>query len=105
MQIICMVIRKGSRGQEECNCHFCLQEEGSREGEACLSHCSPWKIREHLLIEAISKNIKENVMIGNSQRGFAKRKSLLTDAIAFNNEVTCSVGEGKSSECCFSLLK
>ncbi|KAK4825642.1 hypothetical protein QYF61_001427 [Mycteria americana] len=49
---------------------------------------------EHLILETISRDIKDRKMIRSSQHGFMKGKSWLTNLIAFNNEVTSLVEGG-----------
>ncbi|CAM5079970.1 unnamed protein product [Eretmochelys imbricata] len=48
--------------------------------------------------ESILKHLEERKVIGNSQHGFSKGKSCLTNLIAFYQEITGSVDMGKVAE-------
>nr|XP_048714325.1 alpha-1,3-mannosyl-glycoprotein 4-beta-N-acetylglucosaminyltransferase A isoform X3 [Caretta caretta] len=61
----------------------------------------PGKIMEHVLKESILKHLDERKVIRNSQHGFTKGKSCLTNLIAFYDEITGSVDEGKSVDVLF----
>ncbi|CAM5157618.1 unnamed protein product [Natator depressus] len=50
---------------------------------------------EQVLKESILKHLEERKVIRNSQHGFTKGKSCLTNLIAFYDEITGSVDEGK----------
>jgi len=54
----------------------------------------PGKMMEHLILEVISKQVEEKKVIRSSQHGFTKRKSCLTNLIAFYNGITGWVDEG-----------
>ncbi|CAM5088887.1 unnamed protein product [Natator depressus] len=56
---------------------------------------------EQVLKESILKHLEERKVIRNSQHGFTKGKSCLTNLIAFYDEITGSVDEGKAMEVLF----
>ncbi|CAM4676405.1 unnamed protein product [Lepidochelys kempii] len=51
---------------------------------------------EQVRKESILKHLEERKVIRNSQHGFTKGKSCLTNLIAFYDEITGSVDEGKA---------
>ncbi|KAG6931740.1 hypothetical protein G0U57_001044 [Chelydra serpentina] len=61
----------------------------------------PGKIMEQVLKESILNHLKEGKVIRNSQHGFTKGKSCLTNLIAFYDEITGSVDEGKAVDVLF----
>ncbi|CAM5084468.1 unnamed protein product [Eretmochelys imbricata] len=61
----------------------------------------PGKIMEQVLKKSILKHFKERKVIRNSQHGFTKGKSCLTNLIAFYDEITGSVDEGKAVDVLF----
>ncbi|CAM4576775.1 unnamed protein product [Lepidochelys olivacea] len=56
---------------------------------------------EQVLKESILKHLEERKVIRNSQHGFTKGKSFLTNLIAFYDEITGSVDEGKAVDVLF----
>ncbi|CAM4577658.1 unnamed protein product [Lepidochelys olivacea] len=56
---------------------------------------------EQVLKESILKHLEERKVIRNSQHGFTKGKSCLTNLIAFYDEITGSVDEGKAVDLLF----
>ncbi|CAM5171002.1 unnamed protein product [Natator depressus] len=56
---------------------------------------------EQVLKESILKHLEERKVIRNSQHGFTKGKSCLTNLIAFYEEITGSVDEGKAVDVLF----
>ncbi|CAM4560163.1 unnamed protein product [Lepidochelys olivacea] len=56
---------------------------------------------EQVLKESILKHLEERKVIRNSQHGFTKGKSCLTNLIAFYDEITGSVDEGKAVDMLF----
>ncbi|CAM4525733.1 unnamed protein product [Caretta caretta] len=61
----------------------------------------PGKIMEQVLKESILKHLEERKVIRNSQHGFTKGKSCLTNLIAFYDEITGSVDKGKAVDVLF----
>ncbi|CAM4652532.1 unnamed protein product [Caretta caretta] len=61
----------------------------------------PGKIMEQVLKESILKHLHERKVIRNSQHGFIKGRSCLTNLIAFYDEITGSVDEGKAVDVLF----
>ncbi|CAM4548919.1 unnamed protein product [Lepidochelys olivacea] len=61
----------------------------------------PGKIMEQVLKESILKHLHERKVIRNSQHGFTKGRSCLTNLIAFYDEITGSVDEGKAVDVLF----
>ncbi|CAM4583755.1 unnamed protein product [Lepidochelys olivacea] len=61
----------------------------------------PGKIMEQVLKESILKHLEERKVIRYSQHGFTKGKSCLTNLIAFCDEITGSVDEGKALDVLF----
>ncbi|CAM4409078.1 unnamed protein product, partial [Caretta caretta] len=61
----------------------------------------PGKIMEQVLKGSILKHFEERKVIRNSQHGFTKGKSCLTNLIAFYDEITGSVDEGKAVDVLF----
>ncbi|CAM4544950.1 unnamed protein product [Lepidochelys olivacea] len=61
----------------------------------------PGKIMEQVLKESILMHLEERKVIRNSQHGFTKGKSCLTNLIAFYDEITGSVDEGKAVDILF----
>ncbi|CAM4368250.1 unnamed protein product [Caretta caretta] len=56
---------------------------------------------EQVLKESILKHLEERKVIRNSQHGFTKGKSCLTNLIAFYDEIIGSVDEGKAVDVLF----
>ncbi|KAK4819995.1 hypothetical protein QYF61_017374 [Mycteria americana] len=56
----------------------------------------PGKVREQIVLSAITHLVQDNHMIRPSQRGFMKGRSYLTNLIFFYDKVTCLVDEGKA---------
>jgi len=56
----------------------------------------PGKVLEQLILEAIIKQVEEKKVIRSSQHGFTKRKSCLTNLIAFYDDMTVCVDEERA---------
>ncbi|CAM5155124.1 unnamed protein product [Natator depressus] len=59
------------------------------------------KIMDQVLKESILKHLEERTVIRNIHHGFTKGKSCLTNLIAFYDEITGSVDEGKAVDVLF----
>ena len=56
----------------------------------------PGKVIEQLVLDAISKQLEEKKITGNSQHGFTKGKSSLTNLVAFYDGITSWVDGGRA---------
>lgn len=54
------------------------------------------KVTEQLILGTISRHMKDNKIIRNSQYGFTKWKLCLTNLITFDGEVTCLVDDKRT---------
>ncbi|KAK4829000.1 LOW QUALITY PROTEIN: hypothetical protein QYF61_001756 [Mycteria americana] len=61
----------------------------------------PGKVIEQLVLETISRHMKDKKIVRSSQHGFTKGKSCLTNLVTFYDEIPSLVGE--SSEYCLYL--
>ena len=52
------------------------------------------KVMEQLILESVSRHIKDKKIVKSSLHGFTKRKSWLTNLVNFHDEVTGLVDEG-----------
>ncbi|KAJ7401467.1 hypothetical protein BTVI_95679 [Pitangus sulphuratus] len=61
----------------------------------CLTFL-PGKVVEHIILEVITMHVEEKKINGSSQYGFTKRKSCLTNLIAFYDGMTGWVNKGRA---------
>lgn len=70
---------------EECKYHSYLQKEQEKgQGERTMML---GKVMEQIILEIISRYLKEKKIIESCQHGFTKWKSFLTNLIIFCNEM------------------
>ena len=88
-----MGVQRGSWKLEESNHHYDLQEEGSRNYRQVSFNSTCGKILQQLILETISRHMKDKKMIRNSQHAFMMGKLCLTNLISFYHVVTVLVDE------------
>lgn len=59
------------------------------------------KIMEIIILGTTERCLKTDTVIRNSQYGFTKRKTHLTDLVSFYKRATCLVDEGKAVDTVF----
>jgi len=80
---------------QKCHSNLQIGQEGENYRPICLTVILG-KMMEQLILEVILKQVEEKKVIRRSQHGFTKGKSCLTNLIAFYDEMTGWVDEGRA---------
>lgn len=85
--------------QKRRNITIIFKEGKQRSREVPTSLTSvPSKIMEHILQETLLRYMENKEAIGDSQHGFTKGKSCMTNSVAFHEEVTALMDKGCYSQ-------
>lgn len=98
-----MAIMGGSWGLEESRHDPCCQDGWSGELQASQPHLSPWKGMEKILLETLSKHMKDKKVTGSSHNWFMKEKTNFASLMAFYGEIWWPWGMEEEQQVSFIL--